>query len=139
MTIPLPATLDLAKCMWHCALIRTRFAKNASPRVGTRHAMGVRYSHKGQDEVARCSREIILAGGAVNSPQLLIREGNYLVIAKVHVFTSGGVIGYTPVNCVLSGGGEDILVDQPGTVPPPALRVDDPRGNGARSARASRD
>ena len=38
-------------------------------------AMGVRYSHKGQDEVARCSREIILAGGAVNSPQLLMLSG----------------------------------------------------------------
>ncbi|WIM13039.1 choline dehydrogenase [Enhydrobacter sp.] len=38
-------------------------------------AMGVRYSYKGQDEVARCSREIILAGGAVNSPQLLMLSG----------------------------------------------------------------
>jgi len=35
--------------------------------------MGVRYHQKdGRDEVARCSREIILAGGAVNSPQLLM-------------------------------------------------------------------
>jgi len=38
-------------------------------------AMGVRYRYKGQDEVARCSREIILAGGAVNSPQLLMVSG----------------------------------------------------------------
>ena len=38
-------------------------------------AMGVRYVHKGQDEVARCSREIILSGGAVNSPQLLMLSG----------------------------------------------------------------
>ncbi len=38
-------------------------------------AMGVRYRHKGQDEVARCSREIILAGGAINSPQLLMLSG----------------------------------------------------------------
>ena len=38
-------------------------------------AMGVRYRYKGQDEVARCSREIILAGGAVNSPQLLMLSG----------------------------------------------------------------
>ena len=29
----------------------------------------------GRDEVARCSREIILAGGAVNSPQLLMLSG----------------------------------------------------------------
>jgi choline dehydrogenase len=39
------------------------------------HAMGVRYRYKGQDEVARCSRDIILAGGAVNSPQLLMLSG----------------------------------------------------------------
>jgi len=38
-------------------------------------AMGVRYRIKGQDEVARCSREIILAGGAINSPQLLMLSG----------------------------------------------------------------
>ena len=39
-------------------------------------AMGVRYKQKdGRDEVARCSREIILAGGAVNSPQLLMVSG----------------------------------------------------------------
>ena len=39
-------------------------------------AMGVRYKQKdGHDEVARCSREIILAGGAVNSPQLLMLSG----------------------------------------------------------------
>ena len=38
-------------------------------------AMGVRYSVKGQEEVARCSREIILSGGAVNSPQLLMLSG----------------------------------------------------------------
>ena len=38
-------------------------------------AMGVRYKQNGRDEVARCSREIILAGGAVNSPQLLMVSG----------------------------------------------------------------
>jgi choline dehydrogenase len=37
--------------------------------------MGVRYTYKGQDEVARSSREIILAGGVVNSPQLLMLSG----------------------------------------------------------------
>src|SRR5204863_6891183 len=35
-------------------------------------AMGVRYSHNGRDEDARAEREIILCGGAVNSPQLLM-------------------------------------------------------------------
>ena len=38
-------------------------------------AMGVRYVVDGRDEVARCSREIILSGGAVNSPQLLMLSG----------------------------------------------------------------
>ncbi len=38
-------------------------------------AMGVRYVVDGRDEVARCSREIILCGGAVNSPQLLMLSG----------------------------------------------------------------
>ena len=37
--------------------------------------MGVRYVVDGRDEVARCSREIILCGGAVNSPQLLMLSG----------------------------------------------------------------
>ena len=37
--------------------------------------MGVRYMVNGRDEVARCSREIILSGGAVNSPQLLMLSG----------------------------------------------------------------
>jgi choline dehydrogenase len=40
-----------------------------------RRAMGVRYVVDGRDEVARCSREIILSGGAVNSPQLLMLSG----------------------------------------------------------------
>ena len=39
------------------------------------HAMGVRYIQNGREEVARCSREIILAGGAVNSPQVLMVSG----------------------------------------------------------------
>ena len=38
-------------------------------------AMGVRYIQNGREEVARCSRDIILSGGAVNSPQLLMVSG----------------------------------------------------------------
>ena len=38
-------------------------------------AMGVRYQQDGRDDVARCSREIILSGGAVNSPQLMMVSG----------------------------------------------------------------
>ena len=38
-------------------------------------AMGVRYTLNGRDEVARVTREIILCGGAVNSPQLMMLSG----------------------------------------------------------------
>ncbi len=38
-------------------------------------AMGVRYTQNGRDEVARVTREIILCGGAVNTPQLLMLSG----------------------------------------------------------------
>jgi choline dehydrogenase len=40
-----------------------------------KRAMGLRYVVDGRDEVALCSREIILCGGAVNSPQLLMLSG----------------------------------------------------------------
>ena len=40
-----------------------------------KRAMGVRYVVEGREEVARASREIILCGGAVNSPQLLMLSG----------------------------------------------------------------
>lgn len=38
-------------------------------------AVGVEYLHEGQRLVARAAREVILAGGAVNSPQLLLLSG----------------------------------------------------------------
>jgi choline dehydrogenase len=38
-------------------------------------AMGVRYTKNGRDEVARVTREVILCGGAVNTPQLLMLSG----------------------------------------------------------------
>ena len=38
-------------------------------------AMGVRYTLEGRDEVARVTREIILCGGAINSPQLMMLSG----------------------------------------------------------------
>jgi len=40
-----------------------------------KRAMGVRYVFEGREEVARASREIILCGGAINSPQLLLLSG----------------------------------------------------------------
>jgi choline dehydrogenase len=39
------------------------------------HATGVRYLHRGTEHVARAGSEVILAGGAVNSPQLLMLSG----------------------------------------------------------------
>jgi choline dehydrogenase len=39
------------------------------------HAVGVRYLHRGTEQVARATSEVILSGGAVNSPQLLMLSG----------------------------------------------------------------
>lgn len=38
-------------------------------------AVGVAYRHGADEKVVRCSREVILSGGAVNSPQLLLLSG----------------------------------------------------------------
>lgn len=38
-------------------------------------ATGVRYRHKGSDRTASAAREVVLCGGAVNSPQLLMLSG----------------------------------------------------------------
>ena len=54
-------------------------------------AMGVRYVIDGRDEVARANREVILCGGAVNSPQLLLLSG---VGPADHVKS----LGITPVH-----------------------------------------
>ncbi|MCY1128125.1 GMC family oxidoreductase N-terminal domain-containing protein [Frigidibacter sp. RF13] len=40
-----------------------------------RRAVGVEYLRKGQRETARAGREVILAGGAINTPQLLMLSG----------------------------------------------------------------
>src|SRR5215469_1915007 len=38
-------------------------------------AVGVEYTQRGETKIARAEREIILAGGAINSPQLLMLSG----------------------------------------------------------------
>src|SRR5580658_785936 len=38
-------------------------------------AVGVRYLHRGSEQVARVQAEVILCGGAINSPQLLMLSG----------------------------------------------------------------
>jgi choline dehydrogenase len=40
-----------------------------------RRAVGVTYREGTDDRIARCSREVILCGGAINSPQLLLLSG----------------------------------------------------------------
>ncbi len=40
-----------------------------------KRAVGVEYQHQGERKVARASREVILCGGAINSPQLLLLSG----------------------------------------------------------------
>jgi len=40
-----------------------------------KRAAGVAYREGGADKIARCEREVILSGGAVNSPQLLLLSG----------------------------------------------------------------
>ena len=39
------------------------------------HAVGVRYIQRGTEHVARANSEVILCGGAINSPQLLMLSG----------------------------------------------------------------
>ena len=38
-------------------------------------AVGVEYAHRGQTVRANADREVILCGGAINSPQLLMLSG----------------------------------------------------------------
>lgn len=52
-----------------------------------RQAIGVEYRRNGKLETARCRREVILAGGAVNSPQLLQLSG----IGPAEVLARAGV------------------------------------------------
>ncbi len=40
-----------------------------------RRAVGIEYVHNGQTMQAHCEREVILSGGAINSPQLLLLSG----------------------------------------------------------------
>lgn len=42
---------------------------------GTPRATGVRFRHGGQEYVVHARREVVLAGGAINSPQLLMLSG----------------------------------------------------------------
>ncbi len=63
--------------------------------VESGRATGVSYRHRGEQRHARAEREVVLAGGAVNSPQLLLLSG----------------IGPA---AQLRGHGIDVVVDLPG-------------------------
>jgi len=50
-------------------------ARATSVLIEAGRAVGVRYLHRGSEKIARAEAEVILAGGAVNSPQLLMLSG----------------------------------------------------------------
>jgi choline dehydrogenase len=54
--------------------LRTR-AHTARVLFEGRRAVGVAYSHRGRMHRVRAAREVILSGGAINSPQLLMLSG----------------------------------------------------------------
>jgi len=54
--------------------------------------------------VATDSLNANAANGVVG---LTLGAGSYQVIAKVHAFITTSISGYTPINCVLSGGGQN--------------------------------
>jgi len=55
-------------------VVRTRARFAAVEFDGTR-AVGVRYRHQGEERTAYADAEVILSGGAINSPQLLMLSG----------------------------------------------------------------
>jgi choline dehydrogenase len=61
------------------------------------HASGVSYLRQGQAETARASAEVILCGGAVNSPQLLMLSGigpaDHLIEAGIDVVADSPGVG----------------------------------------------
>ena len=62
-----------------------------------KRAIGVAYRHRGADKVARASGEVILCGGAINSPQLLqlsgIGPGDVLKSAGIEVLRAAPEVG----------------------------------------------
>ena len=51
------------------------YARALKIQFDGRRAVGVKYEQKGRIETARAAREVILCGGAINSPQLLMLSG----------------------------------------------------------------
>ena len=77
--------LDAKRCSTAVAYLRPAMARpNVTVETGaltlnviveSGRAVGVRYAKGGQTVEARASREVILSGGAVNSPQILLLSG----------------------------------------------------------------
>ncbi|MGE0153760.1 MAG: GMC family oxidoreductase [Reyranellaceae bacterium] len=77
--------LDAKRCSTAVAYLRPAMARpNVTVETGAltlnvmvegNRAVGVRYAKDGQTVEARASREVILSGGAVNSPQILLLSG----------------------------------------------------------------
>ncbi len=65
-----------------------------------RRAAGVRYLQNGQEKEARAAREVILSGGTINSPQLLLLSG---IGPAGHLAEMG-----LPVVCDLPGVGQNL-------------------------------
>jgi len=65
----------------HPALARGRNLSVEVEALATRivfegsRAVGIEYEQRGEKKIARAEREVILAGGAINSPQLLLLSG----------------------------------------------------------------
>ena len=62
-----------------------------------RRAVGVAYAHNGRTETARAGREVVVAGGAYNSPQLLMLSGigpaDHLRTHKIDVVQDAPEVG----------------------------------------------
>jgi 4-pyridoxate dehydrogenase len=89
----------------HPALSRRNLTVQVSALVtrvvfdGTR-AVGVEYSHRGERRTVTAEREVILSGGAINSPQLLMLSG----IGDPAELTAHGI----PVKAALPGVGKNL-------------------------------
>ena len=70
--IPRPGTISVS-----AAPLRLNTPKTMVARVllGDGRAVGVAYSRDGKREAVRCRGEVVLSGGAINSPQILQLSG----------------------------------------------------------------
>ncbi len=77
---------DGRRCSAAVAYLHPALARGADITVETealarrivfegQRAVGIEYEHRGETKIARAGREVILSGGAINSPQLLMLSG----------------------------------------------------------------